>query len=343
MVKIKTYNVDAVDYRFWLLPPDGKRKDITDLISEATLTSTGESLTDSVSLHVKNEMIDNQWLHRDLYLARRFMIEAKDEDTNWTEVFRGTFTSWQTNASDKTVNSVVTDANQALIGNDIVVYFPNGSVESRVRKMVSDIGLPVGVIEGLGSSLSKELVKSQVGTKILEYKKKAEEKSGIKTNMRSVKGKFEIVARGSNSKIFVLDSWGSQEGTDVHSIPSDFATVVKVYGTAKGDKMPPLKATLSGDTSFGKHTKIIYSSDYKSTAEANAAAKNILKEQGKPQKFNSIKNHVDIPFLRVGDAVDIMVGTVAGLKDGVIVPVRRYVTALSRNYVNKTMDLELEA
>lgn len=291
---------------------------------------------------MKNEKIDNQWLHVDLYLARRFMIESKDEDTAWTEVFRGTFTSWQTNASDFTINSTVTDGNQLLLGNDVIQYFPDGTAESRIKKMLADISLPIGAIEGLSSTLSKELVKSQIGTKIIEYKKKAEEKTGVKTVVRNTKGKLEIIKRGTNSKVYVLDSWGAQEGTDIHSLPNDFATIVKVYGSADGDKMPPLQATLNGDTSFGKYTQVIYSSDYKTAAEANTAAKNILKEQGKPQKFHSIKGHADIPFLRVGDAVDVAVGTIGGFENGQQVPIRRYVSALSRDYVSKKMDLELE-
>lgn len=339
---MKTYNVDAVEYRFWLLPPDGTRKDITDLIEIANFTSTQEGIVSTVDLHVKNEKINKQWLHVDLYLARRFMIEARDEDTTWTEVFRGTFKTWQTNAADKTVSTTASDGNQILIGNDIIQYFPNGTAESRVRRMLSDVGLPVATLDGLSGSLSKELVKSQITTKILEYKEKAEKKTGIKTVIRNTKGKFEIVKRGSNSKIYVLDSWTAQDGVDTHSIPNDFATIVKIYGTAEGDKMPPLQTTVKGDTAFGSHTTNVYSSDYETVGEANTAARNILKERGKPQKTHSIKRHVDIPFLRVGDGVDVVVGTIGGFKDGRAVPIRRYVSALSRDYVNKTMDLELE-
>lgn len=340
---MKTYNTDLVEYRFWLLPPDSKRKDITDLIETATFSSTQDGVVDTVNLHVKNIKVDGDWIHVDLYLARRMLIEAKDEDVNWTEVYRGTFTMWQTNASDFTVNSTISDSNQLLVGNDIIDYFPDGATDGRIRKILSGIGMPIGKIEGIGGTLSKELVKSQATSEILKCKEKSEEKTGVKTAIRSTKGKFEIVKRGSNKKIYVLDSWAAQNGTDVHSIPSDFATIVKVYGSEKGDKIPPLQSTVSGDTSFGKHTTIIYSSDYKTTAEANTAAKNILKEQGKPKKDQTIKDHVDIPWIRVGDAVDVAIGTIGGVKDGKQIPTRRYVTALSRDYVNKTMTLELEA
>lgn len=339
---MKTYNTDFVEYRFWLFPPSGKRKDITDLIETATFTSTQDGIVDTVNLRVKNEKIDGLWIHEDLYLARRMMIEAKDEETNWAEVYRGTFTMWQTNASGFTVNSTVSDGNQLLIGNDIIYYFSDGATDGRIKKILSGIGVSVGKIEGIGGTLSKEMVKSQATTKILEYKEKSEQKTGIKTTIRNIKGKFEIAKRGDNQKIYVLDSWAAQEGTDIHSIPNDFATVVKVYGTVKGDEMPPLQTTVSGDTSFGKHTAIIYSSDYKTAAEANTAAKNILKEQGKPKKDQTIKDHVDIPWIRVGDAVDVAVGTIGGFKDDKQVPIRRYVTAISRDYVNKTMTLELE-
>lgn len=339
---MKTYNPDFVDYRFWLLPPSGKRKEVTDLIESATFVSTSDGIVDTVDLRVKNEKIDGQWIHSDFYLARRMLIEAMDEDTKWTEVYRGTFDKWQTNAADFTLGSSVVDANQLLTGNDIIYYFPDGTAEGRVKKICSDLGMPVGRLEGLSASLSKEMVKSQATTKILEYKAKAEEKTGIKTVILNTKGKFEIAKRGSNSKIYVLDAWAAADGTDNRSIPSDFTTVVKIYGVEKKKKIPPLKSTVKGDTAFGTHAKIIYSSDYKSAAEANAAAENILKEKGKPLKTQTIKQHVDIPWLRVGDAVDVMIGTIGSMKNNRQIPVRRYITALSRDYVNKTMTLELE-
>lgn len=340
---MKTYNTDFVQYRFWLFPPNGKRKDITDLIETATFTSTDEGLVDTVDLHVKNEKIDGLWIHEDLYLARRMMIEAKDEDTDWTEVYRGTFTTWQTNASDFTINSTVSNSNQLLVGNDIIYYFPDGTADGRIKTILSGIGMPVGKFEGIGGMLSKEMVKSQAATKILEYKEKSEQKTGVKTVIHNTKGKIEIVTRGSNQKIYVLDSRAAQDGIDVHTISSDFVTVVKVYGAVKGDKMPPLQTTVTGDTAFGTHTKIIYSSDYNIPAEANTAAKNILRNQGKPQKNQTIKDHVDIPWIRVGDAIDVAVGTIGGIKNDAQVPIRRYVVAISRDYVNKTMTLELEA
>ncbi|KYG90347.1 hypothetical protein A0U40_18460 [[Bacillus] sp. KCTC 13219] len=339
---MKTYNTDFVDYRFWLLPPSGKRKDVTDLLESATFTSTADGIVDTVNLRVKNEKIDGQWIHVDFYLGRRMLIEAMDEDTKWTEVYRGTFNVWQTNANDFTLNSGVVDANQLLIGNDIIYYFPDGSVEGRIKKICADIGMPVGRLEGLSASLSKELVKSQATTKILEYKEIAQEKTGVKTVLLNTKGKFEIVKRGSNAKIYVLDAWAAADGTDNRSIPSDFTTVVQIYGAEKKKQMPPLKATMKGDTSFGTHTQIIYSSDYKTAAEANAAAKNLLADKGKPLKKQTIKDHVDIPWIRVGDAVDVMIGTIGAMKNNRQVPVRKYVTAISRDYVTKTMTLELE-
>lgn len=340
---MKKYNPDAVDYRFWLLPPDGKKKNVTDLIESATFTSTDDGIVDTVSIRAKNEKIEGKWIHEDFYLARRVVIEAMDEETPWTEVYRGTFDSWQTNASDYTIESTATDGNQILIGNDIIYYFPKGTAEGRIKRICSDLGMSVGRLEGLSATLSKELVKSQATAKILEYKNVAMQKTGVKTVLLNTKGKFEIVKRGSNDKIFVLSHEAAAEGTDSHSIPSDFTTIVKVYGAEKKKKMPPLKSTVKGDTTFGSHTQIIYSSNYDSLAEANTAAKAILDEKGKPLKKQTIKDHVDIPFIRIGDAVDVLIGTIAVENSGAPKPVRRYVTAISRDYVNKTMTLELEA
>lgn len=340
---MKSYNPDFVQYRFWLLPPSGERKDVTDLIESASLTSTDDGIVDTINISAKNVKIESEWIHTDFYLARRMMIEARDEERDWEEVYRGTFTSWQTNASDFTINSVVSDGNQLILSNDIIAYFPDGTSEGRVRNMLNNVNMPIGIIEGLGGTLNKELVKSDITTKILEYKKESEEKTGIKTVIRNTKGKFEIVKRGTNDQIFVVDSWSSQEGIDIRKIPSDFATVVKVYGAQDGDKVPPLQTTVKGNTSMGSHTKIVYSSDYKNAGEANKAAQNILKEQGIPEATSTVRDHVDIPWVRVGDAIDVAVGTIGGSKNGVQVPIRRYIKALTRDYVNKTMTMELEA
>lgn len=339
---MKTYNSDAVQYRFWVLPPSGKRKDVTPLIESAVFTDSEDGIVSTVDFSVKNVNIDGAWIHEDFYLAKRMLIEAKDAENDWQEVFRGTFSSWQTNASDFTLNSTASDGNFAILSNDTIAYFPDGTTDGRIRKMLGDIGVPIGTIEGFSASLNKELVRGDISSKISEYKKTAEEKTGKKTAIRSTKGKFEIVTRGKNNKIYVIDSWSAQEGTDVHSIPSDFATVVKVYGAVEGDKVPPLQTTVSGNTEMGTHVKIIHSSDYKDAGDAKKAANNILKDQGKPEVTSTIRDCVDIPWIRVGDAIDVAVGTIGGMKDGKQVPAKRYVKAISRDYVSKTMTLELE-
>lgn len=339
---MKTYNVDSVEYKFWLLPPDGKKKDITDLVESAVFTDTEDNIVSTVDLRVKNEKVDGFWVHAFMHVAHRFLIEARDDDHKWTEVYRGSFTHWQTNASDFTVESEAADGNQAVISNDIIHYFPDGPIVDRIKKIIGQFDVTLGKIEGIGGTLAKELVKTQATSAISDYKEKSEEKTGVKTVIRSTKGAFEIVKRGTNNMIYVLDYWAAKDGKDVRKIPSDFATIVKVYGSSKDDKMPPLKSTASGNTKFGKHTEIIYSSDYKTAAEANKAAQNILKNQGKLKKEQTIKDHVDIPWIRVGDVVDVAIGTIGGLKNGLQVPARRYVTALSRDYVAKTMTLELE-
>lgn len=336
---MRIYNPDLVDYRFWLLPPTGEMKNVTDLIESAIYTSTENGIVDTVNIRAKNEMINGKWIHEDFYLARRILIEAMDGETSWTEVYRGTFNDWSTNAVDYTIDIAARDGNSLLLSNDIIYYFPDGTAEGRIKRICSDLGMPVGRLEGLSASLGKELVKSQATTKILEYKEIARQKTGVKTVLLNTKGKFEIVQRGSNSKIYVLSHEAAEDAIDSHSIPSDFTTIVKVYGTENKEAMPPLQSILKGDTSFGAHTQIIYSSNYKNLAEANAAAKNILDENSKPHKTQTIKDHVDIPFVRVGDVVDVVLGTIATNQT----PIRRYITAISRDYVNKTMTLELEA
>lgn len=340
---MRIYNPDLVDYRFWLIPPDGNRKNVTDLIDNAVMTSTADGIVDAVSIRAKDEKVNGKWIHEDFYLARRILIEAMDGETAWTEVFRGTFNEWQTNAADYTIDVSARDGNSLLLSNDIIYYFSDGSAQGRIKRICADLGLPVGRLEGLSVSLSKELVKSQATTKILEYKDKAEIKTGVKTVVTNNKGKFEVIKRGNNKKIYVLSHEAAEGATDSHSIPSDFVTVVKVYGAEKKKKMPPLRSVTKGNTKFGVHTEIIYSSDYKKLSEANAAAKSILAEKGKPQKKQTIKEHVDIPFLKVGDAVGVLMGTIGTEMKGNPIPVRRYVTAISRDYVNKTMTLELEA
>lgn len=337
---MRTYNPDAVQYRFLIMLP-GATKDITKLIGRASDTHTKDGISKNVDMTIKNIKEGSKWIHSDLYLGKTMKIEAKDETKNWTEVFRGIVTKWGTMASDFTIDITVEDANNVIPKSDGAYFFDgktNGA--SRIKRMIQDIGLPVGKIDGPSVKLSKKMVNGSVSAEILEILEESAEKENKHYYVRSNKGAFEVVARGSNSEIYVLDSHTSSSGSDEHSISRDYANVVKIYGNKEEGKMPVLSSTVSGDTKYGRIQKVIYKSDYDTAGEANSAAKTILNKNSKPEIKQTV-DHVDIPWIQLGDAVDVMVGTIGSMKDGKQVPVRRYVEAITRNYKDGTMILEV--
>lgn len=337
---MKTYNPDAVQYRFLIMLSDSI-KDITKLIGRASDTHTKDGISKTLDLTIKNIKEGSKWLHSDLYLGKKIKVEAKDETKEWTEVFRGTVTKWGTMASDFTIDVTVEDANNVLPKSDGAYFFDaktNGA--SRIKRMVQDIGLPIGKIDGPSVKLSKKMVNGSVSSEILDILEESIEKDNKHYYVRSNKGAIEVVARGSNSEVYVLDSYTSSSGSDEHSISSDYANVVKVYGNKEEGKMPVLSSTMTGDTTYGRIQKIIYKSDYDKASEASAAAKNILNKNNKPEIKQTLE-HVDIPWIQLGDAVDVMVGTIGSMKDGKQVPVKRYVEAITRNYKDGTMVLEV--
>lgn len=339
---MKIYDVSSVEYRIILLLPDGSTRNITDLIGGANLSVSTELYSAVLTIRSKNVKMSDGWMHSNIYLGRRVLVEAKDATRGWQEIFRGIFNDWQTVAHDKTMEATAYDTNYPMVQSEEHFFFKQGETgKSRILRMCKALGIPYGRIDGPNVSLSKEMHIGTIAQGFTNALKSSYDKDGKKYYIRTNKGKLEIVGKGTNKEVYEIDSFGSDSGYDKHSLDSDFTTVVKIYGNKNEKKVPPVSAVVRGNTQYGSIQKILFKSDFKNVSEAKAAANAIIKEQGKPKKEQTV-GHPDIPWVGLGDKLMVMVGTVGSMKDGKQIPVPRYVKAITRDLTKGQMTLTLE-
>lgn len=297
-----------VDYRLILLPPNGSKIDITELIESWSHEEMEDQIAAKLTVKMKNVKREDGWIHQHVYLAKRLVLEATD-GTGWKEVFRGSVWNWKTISDNHTLHFVAYDPLYPITISKEHYYFTKGVTgAASIKTIAGEQGIPIGDIQGPNIALTKKLYKNYIADTMVERLKESVLKGSAKYILRSTKGKLECVKAGSNSVIYDIDDWTTETSSDEHSIEK-LVTKVKIYGNAKGDARPKVESTKTGKTEFGNLQEVLYKSDFDNMGEANKAADAILKEEGKPE-FNRSLVHPDIPWVRKGDKIKVNSGTI---------------------------------
>ena len=297
-----------VDYRLTLLPPNGSKIDITELIESWSHEEMEDQIAAKLTVKLKNVKREDGWIHQHVFLDKRLVFEATD-GTGWKEIFRGSFKRWKTTSDNHTIQVVAYDPLFNITITKEHYYFKTGmTAAASIKQIAAEQGIPIGKIDGPNKKLAKKLYKNYIADTITGRIKESERKGSGKYILRSTKGKMECVLQGGNTVIYELDDWTTETSSDERSIEK-LVTRVKIYGNAKGDKRPKVQATKDGQTKFGIMQEILYKSDFDNMKAANEAAAEILKEDGKPE-INRPIVHPDIPWVRKGDKIKVNSGTI---------------------------------
>ncbi|WP_060210309.1 XkdQ/YqbQ family protein [Sporosarcina koreensis] len=358
-------DLTKVDYRLTLLPPNGSKIDITNLIDSCTHEEMDGEMAARVSVKMKNVKRADGWIHQHVFLDKRIVLEATD-GSGWKEIFRGSIKRWKTVAEDHTVEFTAYDPSfNAMISKEHY-FFPAGmKADASIKQIAVEQGIPLGQIDGPSIPLARKMYNGYIGDTIGGRLKETRLKGGGRFIPRSTAGKFEIVREGSNKTVYELTDLTVNSSSDERSI-ENLITKVKIYGNepkpkpkkkkklAKGekrekakiktvlaatpkkedpnkDKRPKISVTVNGDTKFGVIQEVLYSSNFDNMAAAKAAAQEILDEKGKPE-INRPLTHPDIPWVRKGDLIKINSGTING--DCIV-------ESVSRNTQSRMMTLKL--
>lgn len=301
VLKLK-YKVEAVD-------TNGARIDLSPfLISGAFGENEGE-LPAYLSISVYNEKIGNKWLHQILALGTPLYVFADGQ-----EVFRGTIFDWT--AQTDPLGSVEVEAYDNLVylfKSEDDRYYRAGQ---RAIDVLTDIfrawNIPIGEIQLPGVVLSKQVFRAMsVADMIESILKECKNKGAGEYIVRSIKGKVNVLKKMSNQDVYVFKYDENVVSLRNNLSISNLVTRVRVIGAEDEEGRAPVIVTLDGDTKYGILQKIEKAASDDSLADAKAHAKEILNESGKPKRKITVET-VDVPFIRKGDKVKIVAGTVNG-------------------------------
>lgn len=332
-------DITKVSYDVILLPPDGRELQINDMLLSATLEELEGELAARFSATLRNTKIKDKWLHQLAYLNNRILVRATDGNVT-KEVFRGSIYRWRETSNDQNVAITAYDLLYNFQRSKDRLYFTkNETGASSIRKIATKSGIPIGKINGPNVQLSQKMYRSgSLGDTIADRLEESRKKGGGRYIARSTEGKLEVVKEASNSTIYVLDNNFIEESSDEHDIES-LVTRVIIYGNEDKAGRAVVKATMEKNTQFGIVQEIKYSSS-KNMGEAKKEAEEILNEKSKPVIDRKVSGP-SIPWIRKGDLVEVLTGTICKVKDGKVIPAPVIVKSVSHDILNLRMNLKV--
>lgn len=177
-----------------------------------------------------------------------------------------------------------------------------------------------------------------VSDAIIAVLNEVKKKTGTKYVISFEKGALTVKKRGTNSKIYTINSKESALTENTKVTMDGVITKVAIYREQESQstkEQPPKKVTVvKGDTKkYGTLQEIIMrDSDDKKAVHAKKEAKEILKEHGKP-KYERTLEAVNNPYIRKGHKIKSNAGALEGYY---------IVVGVEHDCLNGKMKLEVE-
>lgn len=305
-------DVKNIRYGLTIYTPEGDQIQLDQAQRGVSLSDAKGELAQKLQVEFTNRKIGDLWLHQ--YLALAGMVYfAANWGMGWKTIFQGKIYKHNIiNAMSNSVSMVVYDNLFPVQKSQDNRVYPAGTTG---RKIITDIsnewGIPLGRIDGPDVGLAKQVYKGDtLADMMLTALKESKKKGSGKFYLRSVDGYIQCVKLGPNTDIYQITE-DNGASVEVENSIEDIVTRVKTYGQEDADDHQPVEAVLDGKTEFGIIQKIVNSRKNDSEGIAKQTAQEILDESGKPSHSWRIKAP-DIPFLRKGDLINIIAGTLNG-------------------------------
>lgn len=328
-------DVKKITYSYIVTTADGSRHDITKLVQDGGWEEGKGELASHINGKAVNGKVNGKLLSSVMRNGCLIRILASAGGKK-KEVARGTLVDWQPSLNGSTKNDFEFGAYDNLYSlqeSSDNLYFTKGTkTKAALQSIFKKYKLPVSVYQGPDVAHAKMAFKSRkLSEIILEILDEAHTKGGKKCIIRGVKGKIQVIPKGSNADIYHF----SRDETKVvqcKQSTSGMVTRVKVIGQADDDGKAGTVAVVDGNTKYGIRQQIYTKPKDDSTEAAKKEAEKILKEKGTVSKTMTVESP-DVPYIRKGDKVHVDVGALHGYF---------YVAAI-RHYTNAaTMTMELE-
>lgn len=306
-------DLSKVKYRVVVMDESGNQYNIQDFIQNLGWEENENELAVRSSFTAKNEKTSQGYLSSIIKPGCLVGIFATDGDSLDEEVARGYVETWnlmEKNSGDA-LKCTCYDELYKLQKSQDNRYYPSGTgTKAALQGIFEDWEIPHEEYNGPNASHGKLVYNNKyLSDMILELLDDARKKGEETCIIRASKGNTSVIPWGSNETVYVFQVDNTQSLSQTIST-ENLITRVKVVGQAKEDGKRSVDATLNGETQYGIRQRIYTRGSDETVSDANAAAQEILKEEGKIEQKMMVQSP-DVPFVRKGDLVYVISGFVS--------------------------------
>jgi len=328
-------DVAKISYSLILLRPDGQRVDLQPFLRSLSWEENNGELAVRLEAELQNQQLTGgKWLHQLIPLGGQVFLYA-DWGSGQQEVFRGTVFAWDYR-TDPLGHFTITAYDQLIYlmkSKDDRFYKAGQTAKAIIQDIAKAWGIPLGTVQGPDVALAKQVFRGDtLADMIYSALNEAKKKGGGKWIVRSKQGKIDVIRPGQNSPVYRFTHDENVDNIQDRQDIEDLVTRVKIIGAEDSEGKAPVVAQLDGRTEFGTLQEVVYQRQFDNVVVAKAAAQDILKERGQPRKYRKIQAP-DLPFLRKGDKVKIVAGTLNGYY---------IVSSVIHDATNRIMTMEVE-
>lgn len=290
----------------------GTKYNLTPALLSLDISETNKQIAKSATVSVTNVMVGGKWLTGIIGVRDRVFIYANDGSGN-KEVFRGIIwrRDYKSSLMDRELTFKCYDDLIFLQESEVSEFFESGKgTKDIISTIASQWGLKLSY-EYESITHAKMVIRGTLSdvliSDILDPVKKQKGKDYV---ILSDQGTLYIRGVGQNSTVYRFVRGSNTISTTSKITMEGMITQVVILGKADKEDRRPVQATINENTGdYGTLQKIIDRGET-TLEEAEAEARNILKEHSTPSKEYEIVAP-DVPWIRKGDKVYINAGDLA--------------------------------
>lgn len=306
-------DLGKIQYRVVVMDGSGRQYDIKDFVENLGWEDNENEISVRVSFTIRNDQTARGYLSGIIKPGSLIGIFATAGGRS-EEVARGYVVSWnlsqQNSAHD--LKCVAYDELYNLQKSQDNLFFPSGTgTQTAIQQILNEWGIPLGDYSGPNVSHGKLVFNNKyLSDVILELLDDATKKGESKCIIRAGIGCINIVPWGNNDAVYVFREDNTKSISESIST-ENLITRVKVVGQEDAEGKRSVEAMINGLTEYGTRQKIYIRGSDETPEDAKSAAQELLNEEGKITKDIKVQSP-DVPFVRKGDRVYLMLGTSTG-------------------------------
>lgn len=306
-------DLSKIKYRVVVMDEGGSQYNIKDYIQNLGWEENENEISVRTSFTVINDNTSKGFMSDVIKPGCLVGIFATDGGSLDEEVARGYVETWNPveKNSGNSLKCTCYDELYKLQKSQDNRYYPSGTgTKSALQGIFDDWEIPQGDYTGPNASHGKMVYNNKyLSDIILELLDDAAKKGEEKCIIRASKGYTSIIPRGGNETVYVFNVDNSKSFSQSIST-ANLITRIKVVGQADDDGNRSVDAALDGKTEYGIRQRIYTRGSDETLEDAKSAAQEILDGEGKIEREMTVQSP-DIPFIRKGDMVYIMSGSIS--------------------------------